>query len=219
MSSSGVQRVRVDDVDTWREAKSSVELREFVLTDAALLEAWIGGPEELLTWAGPAFAWPLDVKQIASYAAESPVRRRIWTALETRSGVAVGHASLRLEPGSSTGRLGRVLVASGARGQGIGGAMLEEVLASAFGALDLDRVELGVYSHNTAAVRLYERLGFGCDSVLDDVERVNGRAWSAMQMSITRPKASIRTVPTPGSVPALPVAGSPLVKARQHLAR
>jgi hypothetical protein len=36
-----------------------LELREFEVADGALLRAWITGPIELLTWAGPSFTWPL----------------------------------------------------------------------------------------------------------------------------------------------------------------
>lgn len=147
----------------------------------------IDGPQALLTWAGPAFSWPLDEDQLAAYAAEASGRRRIWTAVHTGSDEAVGHASLRLDPGHRSGRLGRVLVAPGARGRGVATAMLVRVLTSAFDTVELDRVELGVFTHNTAAIRLYERLGFVCDHVLRDVEHVDGRPWSAMQMSLTRP--------------------------------
>ena len=87
--------------------------------------------------------------QLSRYAAESPAGRRIWMAVDARSGAAVGHASLRLDA-------------------------------------DLRRVELGVFTHNASAVRLYERLSFVCDRVLHDVERVDGRPWCAMQMSVQR---------------------------------
>jgi RimJ/RimL family protein N-acetyltransferase len=70
--------------------------------------------------------------------------------------------------------------------------MLVKVLASAFSTLELDRVELGVFTHDTGAIRLYERLGFACDCVLRDVEHVKGRPWSAMQMSLTRPAPGIQ---------------------------
>ncbi|MHB1490482.1 MAG: GNAT family N-acetyltransferase [Cellulomonas sp.] len=168
-------------------AETVVELREFALSDAPVLMTWIDGPQELVTWAGPAFSWPLDEHQLAAYAREASGQRRIWTAVQTGSGEAVGHASLRLDPVHASGRLGRVLVAPGARGRGVGTTMLEKVLASAFGTFELDRVELGVFTHNAAAIRLYERLGFVCERVLRDVEHVKGRPWSAMQMGLTKP--------------------------------
>ena len=65
--------------------------------DAPVLMTWIDGPEELLTWAGPAFSWPLDENQLAAYAREALGQRRIWTAVESGSDEAVGHASLRVD--------------------------------------------------------------------------------------------------------------------------
>ncbi len=164
-----------------------VELREFTRADAVTLLAWVGGPAELLTWAGPAFSWPLDEAQLAAYSREALGVRRIWTAVEPGSGEAIGHASLRVDAVHRRARLGRVLVAPHARGRGLGVAMLTEVLTRAFGSGDVDRVELGVFTHNTRAIRLYERLGFTSDTVLPDVEHVDGRPWSAMQMSLGRP--------------------------------
>ncbi|MFI2204602.1 GNAT family N-acetyltransferase [Streptomyces sp. NPDC020192] len=173
-----------------------VELRDFTLADGRLLAAWIDGPVELMTWAGPTFDWPLNDRQLAEYAAESATpRRHTWMAWDPGSGEAVGHASVRVDAALASGRLGRVLVAPQARGRGYGAAMLERVLASAFGELDLERIDLGVFTHNTNAVRLYERLGFVCDRVLPDVEQVAGKSWSAMQMSLQRSAWSAGAAP------------------------
>lgn len=46
------------------------------------------------------------------------------------------------------------------QGRGVGTALLEAVLDLADNWYGLDRVELGVYADNAAAVRLYERFGF-----------------------------------------------------------
>ncbi|MEU8976246.1 GNAT family protein [Streptomyces monashensis] len=164
-----------------------VELREFTVADGSFLMSWIGGPAELMAWAGPTFTWPLDGPQIAAYAAECATPRRWgWMGFDPRTRRTVGHASVRIAADGSTGRLGRVLVALEARGRGVGGGMVREVLGAAFGPLGLQRVELGVFSHNTSALRLYERLGFQAERVLADVERVEGQSWSAVQMFLSR---------------------------------
>ncbi|MEW2759003.1 GNAT family protein [Streptomyces sp. NPDC048399] len=160
-----------------------VELRAFALADAGVIVSWISGPAELLTWAGPGFTWPLDDSQLATYVAEPG--RRTWTGVGP-DGRLVGHASLRLAADGLSARLGRVLVAPDARGQGYGAALLTQVLTFAFAQLGLEHVELGVFAHNGNAVRLYERLGFRVDQVLPDVERVDGQSWSALQMSLAK---------------------------------
>ena len=163
-----------------------IELREFTPHDSPLLMTWIDGPTELLAWAGPTFTWPLDDRQLRAYAAESmTTHRHTWMGVDPASGRAVCHASLRIGADGATARLGRVLVAPDARSTGVGLALLNEVMTLAFGPLKLKRLELGVFSHNTRALALHERLGFGIDRVLDDVEQVDGRSWSALQMSLT----------------------------------
>ncbi|MFI9810174.1 GNAT family N-acetyltransferase [Streptomyces sp. NPDC052301] len=164
---------------------AAVELREFTLADGSFLMSWIPGPVELLTWAGPSFTWPLDEPQIAAYAAESAAPGRwSWMGVDSQTGQVVGHASVRVDAKGGAGRLGRVLIAPEARGRGLGAGMLKEVLAVALDLRGLQRVELGVFSHNASAVRLYERLGFQVERVLPDVEQVEGRSWSVLQMSL-----------------------------------
>jgi RimJ/RimL family protein N-acetyltransferase len=164
-----------------------VELREFTLADAPLLTAWIEGPTELLTWAGPTFRWPLDESQLAKYASESTTgRRRSWMGLDSITGQPIGHATVGIDAEAASGRLGRVLVAPKVRGRGYGAALLGPVLTAVFEELRLERLELGVFAHNHSAIRLYERLGFVEDSVLPDVERVDGRSWSSVEMSLKK---------------------------------
>lgn len=164
-----------------------VHLRKYRPDDGQLLSSWIASPTELVTWSGRAFVWPLDERRLAAYAAESEgPGRRSWTGIDSRTGQEVGHVSLRLDVERVEARLGRVLVAPEARGRGVGAGMLGEVLSLAFGALGFRSVELGVFSHNTSALRLYERMGFQVAEVLPDVERVDGHPWSATQMRLTK---------------------------------
>jgi len=163
-----------------------IELRAFDTADRALLRSWVASPEQLLLWAGPSFTWPLDDDQLAAYQkAWAGADRRVWTAVDATTGSPVGHASVRLvEP--DTGRLGRVLIDPHRRGHGLGDALVGAVLSHAFTPMGLARVELGVFAHNTPAVRLYERHGFTTDEVFRGVERVDGVSWDALQMSLTR---------------------------------
>ncbi|MEV8534738.1 GNAT family protein [Streptomyces sp. NPDC051211] len=177
-----------------------LSLRPFRLADdAPLLHRWVTTPAELLTWAGPAFSWPLDRTQLTAYATEPG--RHTWTAVapgpEQVPGpdqvpgpeeVPLGHISLCRHPDGSGARLGRVLIAPEARGRGLGEALLRQTLDRAFGELGLPALDLGVYTHNTPAVRLYERLGFRTEALLPDVEEVDGVRWSALQMRLNAPE-------------------------------
>ncbi|MEU7556248.1 GNAT family protein [Streptomyces sp. NPDC044571] len=160
--------------------REALSLRPFdAPADSPLLRSWIASRADLLTWAGPAFTWPLDDAQLSAYAAEPD--RHIWTA-RAADGRALGHISVR---GT---RLGRVLIAPEARGRGLGETLLTLAIDRAFDELDLPELDLGVYTHNTRAVRLYEKLGFRSARVLPDVEEVDGVRWSALQMRLPRPR-------------------------------
>ena len=148
--------------------------------------SWIAGPIELLSWADPTFAWPVGDEQLRAYVAESMTpQRHTWMGVDPASGHTMGHASFRFGADGATARLGRVLIAPDAGSKGVASALLHQVMTLAFGPSKLQRLELGVFSRNTSALGLYERLGFLTDRVLDDVEQVGGQSWSAPQMSLT----------------------------------
>ncbi|MEU0947492.1 GNAT family protein [Streptomyces canus] len=96
-----------------------------------------------------------------------------------------GTCSVRVDARGVAGRWGRVLIVPEARGRGLGAGMLKDGLAVAFDIRGVQRVELGVLSHNTSAVRLCEWHGFQVQRVLPTVKQVEGRFWSVLQMSLT----------------------------------
>jgi RimJ/RimL family protein N-acetyltransferase len=159
-----------------------VRLRAFAGGDIPRLLSWIDGPEMLTLWSGRGFTWPLDEAQLAAHAAKASSTQWIW-AVEGDAGGVVGHVELGVQA-HRVGRLGRVLVAPGARGRGIGVATVRAALRVAFDELGMHRVGLGVFSHNSAAVGLYERLGFVREGVLREVVCVNGAWWSSIEMGM-----------------------------------
>jgi RimJ/RimL family protein N-acetyltransferase len=172
-----------------------IELRPFTGSDAGLILDWITTEEDMLLWSGPALGWPLAPERLTAKASEPD--RRSWTAIDARTGTAVGHASLLVDPRHRTGRLGRIVTAPAARGRGLGTRLVDAALDVAFDELRLHRVGLSVYSHNTTALRLYERLGFVREGVLRDVALVNGSWWSSVEMGILEHERPPRTPPAP----------------------
>ncbi|MGW7177109.1 GNAT family N-acetyltransferase [Streptomyces xanthophaeus] len=162
------------------EPRPPLTLRPFrPAEDSPLLRTWVTDPAALMTWAGPAFSWPLDDAQLAAYAAEPG--RHVWTAVSPGTG-PVGHASFL------GNRLGRVLIAPQARGQGLGALLVSLAVERGFGELALTEISLGVWAHNTAALHIYEKLGFRTERVIEDVEEVDGALWSAHQMTLRSPR-------------------------------
>jgi RimJ/RimL family protein N-acetyltransferase len=83
-------------------------------------------------------------------------------------------------------------------GRGLGTRATQVVLAFAFGALELHRVELEVYDFNSRARRVYEKVGFVVEGVRRDALWWDGTWHGAVQMAIlarewrVRPQPSVR---------------------------
>lgn len=65
-------------------------------------------------------------------------------------------------------------VAPGARGRGLGRALLDAVVARARAVEGLERLTLSVNDHNAGVRRLYEEAGFVCWGLEPDAFRVGG---------------------------------------------
>jgi RimJ/RimL family protein N-acetyltransferase len=163
-----------------------VSLEPFGRQDYDRLIGWVASAEELMLWAGPIFRWPLDRAQLDRYLAAAEgagAARRIWRAVE--GGEAVGHVELNaIERTHRTATLSRVLVRPGARGRGVGTAMVRAALAVGFGELGLHRVDLFVFDTNAGAIACYERLGFRREGRLRDYRRLGDRYLSSLLMSM-----------------------------------
>jgi RimJ/RimL family protein N-acetyltransferase len=72
------------------------------------------------------------------------------------------------------------------RGHGYGTEAVHLLLDCAFKSLGLQRVFLHVFSTNTMAIRLYEKIGFVREGVLRQAARIDGRWLDVVVMGILR---------------------------------
>lgn len=95
-----------------------------------------------------------------------------------------------------TGRIG-MMVHPNHWGQGIGGALLAATLDIADNWLDLKRVELDVFIHNVAAIKLYEKQGFATEGSRRYAAFGGGRWFTEVAMARLRNTAGLRTQKPP----------------------
>ena len=111
---------------------------------------------------------------------------RLWVARETATDAIVGH--IDLSGGRLVSELHRAELGMGIerahRGRGVGPALLEAALAWARGTLTLDWIELGVFSANPRARRLYERFSFAQIGYIPDRFRVDGVTIDDVRMAL-----------------------------------
>ncbi|WP_438023169.1 N-acetyltransferase family protein [Sorangium sp. So ce233] len=134
---------------------------------------------------------PDEVEQSArerwSKPLDEPLWGRAWLLLssEPRPRV-VGHIELR--GGRVRSESHRAVVAMGIlrpyTGQGHGRRLLETAIAWARDRAGLAYLDLGVFSNNERAVRLYTRMGFVPAGTRDDAFRVDGAILDEIQMTL-----------------------------------
>jgi putative acetyltransferase len=85
---------------------------------------------------------------------------------------------------SHCGSLGMGIVATH-RGQGLGTRLLQACIEKAW-VKGITRIELEARADNTAAIALYEKLGFKHEAIKRNAMRFNGQYFNAVQMSLLR---------------------------------
>jgi putative acetyltransferase len=98
----------------------------------------------------------------------------------------VGVISILQQPTSSRRRYAAQIgmcVHDDWQGKGIGTALLQAAIDLADRWLNLSRLELSVYTDNTAAIRLYEKFGFKIEGTQERYAFVDGRFADAYAMA------------------------------------
>lgn len=76
--------------------------------------------------------------------------------------------------------------AEDARGRGVGGEVLKQLLRYGFDELDLHRIYLQVFATNERAIRLYEGCGFRREGVLREAALIKGAWVDVLLMAMLR---------------------------------
>lgn len=137
--------------------------------DYAVLPGWIPDATACARWAGPLLKFPLNP---ATLAEDLAVGGSTSYFLRTADAAAGAEASATRPPLRLLGfgqhriitpgavHLGRILIAPGARGNGLGRVLCTRLIVRAVAATGAAHVTLRVYRDNPAAIALYQQLGF-----------------------------------------------------------
>lgn len=90
----------------------------------------------------------------------------------------------RIDARNRSGELGNMLVDPDRQARGLGREAVDQLLALAFGALGLERVELRVFADNEVAIRLYETRGFRREGVERGAVLRDGRRRDVLRMAL-----------------------------------
>jgi len=165
-----------------------IQLRRFTNLDFARLIGWMNSREMLIQWGGSSeFVYPLSEEQLRKYVLGSEGEhssRRIYTAI-TEDGIACGHIELgAINRENQTASICRVFIASEYRGNKLCTPMIKKLLSIGFEDLGLRRIELKVFSFNSAGIRCYENAGFVKEGLLRKSQKVGDHYWDTVVMAI-----------------------------------
>lgn len=153
--------------------------------DAEAAATWVSSAEDVLVFAGPRLAFPVDPDALLEPGPEG------WVAYALRAdGVRVGLGSVRRFD-EVTARIGRVLVDPSRRGEGFGRALMEGLVAEASGLGGIEQVTLGVWTSNAGARALYRSLGFTNTGIRHTA--VGAEVWESVEMALRLTRSQART--------------------------
>jgi len=97
----------------------------------------------------------------------------------------IGTCDLRLGPAANrTADLGIGIAEAEFHGKGYGSEAIGLLLEYGFGTLNLNRIELKVFSNNPRGIRCYEKCGFKREGVLREARWSGGRWWDIFEYGI-----------------------------------
>ena len=186
-----------------------VTLRPLEESDVDHIMTWVNDPEivgNLAAFSGSAFTREQELAYVRRVReATNEKVFSIWTAADGRY---LGQCGVhQIHDRSKVGRLACIIADRGNMGRGFGSAAIRALLDHAFGAMQLHKLWLMIFSHNARGRGIYERIGFVQEGVLRE-EYFHESGWHDMiRMSMLdrewpllrdRPRSPVR----PPSAPA-----------------
>ncbi|KKB37335.1 GNAT family N-acetyltransferase [Bacillus thermotolerans] len=165
-----------------------INLISFTEKDIIGLLEEVDSERLMAQWSGRAYQYPLTEEHLKEYMRiERAKGSYILKASDELTGETVGHIALReIDYVHELGRISYVLVYKKQRGRGIAKQLIEQILQLAFDELQLNRVSLGVFEFNKAAISCYEKFGFKKEGVQRQTCKVDGEYWDNIEMSLLK---------------------------------
>ena len=166
-----------------------LKLVHFSAKDFNELIQWIDSETLLHSWSGSLFSYPLTSKSLEWYIADTnqpgESEAFVYKVVDTETDKTIGHISLGgISWKNRSGRITRVFIPKEENGKGYCRQITRLVCKVGFEDLGLHRISLGVYDHNTAAIKCYLAAGFTKEGVQRDIFYYEGNYWSMLEMSM-----------------------------------
>ena len=152
------------------ETNTQLQLIPFKPSHFPTLTSWIASEEELVQFAGPTFQYPLTPEQLASNLADP--KRQAFALVEPHNSCLVGHGEIYQR---GIAGLFPTYCSSSKKREGLGNSFGTGIDPSVKASYDNQEIRLKVYDWNSAAIHVYQHLGFQIDPAVRFESPVGGK--------------------------------------------
>lgn len=164
-----------------------LRLRPYKPADSAYLSEWLKDERTVRLWQADRFTYPLTGEQLKQYWEDFLTDEQAFLFLAVdESGKPAGHFSFRrVDYEKNSAHMGFIVINPRERGKGYGREMVLLALQYAFYILKMERVTLGVFTVNEAALRCYRSVGFEEEELHRGHDFFKGESWDYQDMAVT----------------------------------
>ena len=167
-----------------------LRLRPYKAGDAQVITKWLKSEYAFRQWSADRYeTYPITPGDMNAYYDRDKDSGKIWGMTAFDDTGVVGHFTMRFPRENDLGeiRLGFVIVDCEKRGKGLGREMVSLAIRYAFELAGADKISLGVFENNRAAIRCYEACGFKrVERETPESYRCMGEIWNCIEMELVR---------------------------------
>ena len=166
--------------------KFAMNFNPFRLKHIKTVVSWTQSEAAMLQWAGPVFTWPLTQTQFRKHLASSKTKYpTLYPFGLYNSSTILGYCELsNYSRRFNCANVSRVIVSPNHRNNELGQYMVDKLLAFGFEKLSLNRIGIGVFDFNTAAIKCYTKAGFTLEGTLRQSIKSGESYWNCHIMGI-----------------------------------
>ena len=154
-----------------------MQLTPFLEVHRHLLITWIDSEKLNKLWGGPTFQFPLTNTQLSTHYTNPNILPFLFEINHHPAGYIELYRVSEKEY-----RICRVFISPDFRGNHHAVEMVSLLISKATKELSCQIITLGVYSHNTAAIACYKKLGFSTYKQVKNSTQYKGQSWDLIAM-------------------------------------
>jgi len=165
-----------------------MELARFKQERIPEILGWITNESEMVQWAGPLFSWPLTRKQFLKHLESAKIEPpTLYPFGLYNDGALMGYGELWGHHRHFKSAIAsRIIISPQRRNRGLGQLIVGRLLKFGFEELGLNRIGLGVFDFNEAAIKCYKKARFILEGTMRESAKAEDAYWNCHIMSILR---------------------------------